>query len=125
MSPSASPVGDGYAEYGVKVLGARGYAAGALTPHASALALSVTPEAALANLRALAELYDIYGEYGFYDAVEPRSGAVVYTYLSLDQSMLFIATANYLVDHCIQKRFASDPIAQKALPIIADEDFFD
>jgi hypothetical protein len=125
ISPSASPVGDKYAEYGVKVLGARGYAAGAVTPHASALALSVTPEAALANLHALAERYDIYGEYGFYDAVEPLSGAVAYTYLSLDQSMLFIAMANYLGDHCVQKRFASDPIAQKALPIIAPEAFFE
>ncbi len=28
-------------------------------------------------------------------------------------------------DHCIQKRFAADPIAQRALPILGDEDFFD
>jgi hypothetical protein len=124
LSPSATPVGDGYTEYGAKVLGARGYDAGAVTPHASALALSVTPEAAIANLRTLAQLYDIYGEYGFYDAVDPRSGAVAYKYLTLDQSMLFIALANYLNDHCIQKHFASDPIMQKALPIIGDEDFF-
>jgi hypothetical protein len=125
MSPSATPTGNGYAEYGVKVLGARGYDAGAVTPYASALALAVTPEAALANLRTLAASYDIYGEYGFYDAVDPRSRTVAYTYLALDQSMLFIAMANYLNDHCIQKRFASDPIGQKVLPTIADEDFFD
>jgi hypothetical protein len=125
LSPSATPEGDSYGEYGVKVLGARGYGTGAVTPHASALALGTIPEAAIANLRMLAELYDIYGEYGFYDAVDPRSGAVAYKYLALDQSMLFIALANYLGDHCIQKRFAADPIVQKVLPVIADETFFE
>lgn len=125
ISSSATPAGDGYSEYGAKVLGGRGYDAGAVTPYASALALSVTPEAAISNLHRLAERYEIYGEYGFYDAVDPRSGTVAYKYLSLDQSMLFIAMANYLTDHSIQKHFASDPIMQKALPVIADENFFE
>jgi hypothetical protein len=125
ISSSATPVGDGYSEYGVRVLGSRGYEAGAVAPYAAALALSVTPETAMANLRALADHYGIYGEYGFYDAVEPRSGTVAYKYLALDQSMLFIALANYLDGGNVQKRFASDPIIQRALPIIADEDFFD
>ena len=125
LSPSATPTGDGYGEYGVQILGVRGYPAGAVTPHGSALALAVTPEAALANLRALAQRYPIYGEYGFYDAVDPVSGGVSYEYLTLDQSMLFIALANYLNDHCIQKYFAADPIAQRVLPMLAAEDFFD
>lgn len=125
ISSSATPVGEGYSEYGVRVLGARGYEAGAVAPYATALVLTVAPQPALANLRALAERYDIYGEYGFYDAVDPGSGNVAYKYLALDQSMLFVALANYLGDHCIQKRFASDPMVQKALPIIGEEDFFD
>jgi hypothetical protein len=125
LSPSATPAGDSYSEYGVQILGMRGYLAGAVTPHASALALAVTPTAALANLRALAQRYAIYGDYGFYDAVDPAAGAVAYKYLTLDQSMLFIALANYLNDHCIQKHFAADPIAQKVLPMIGEEDFFD
>jgi hypothetical protein len=125
MSSSAMPAGDGYREYGVRVLGARGYRAGAVTPHAAALALLVTPDAALASLRKLTQLYDIYGEYGFYDAVDPASGQVARTYLTLDQAMVFIAAANHLKPHCIQERFASDPIAQRALPIIGEEDFFD
>ena len=123
-SPSATPAG-GYAEHGVKVLGALGYDAGVVTPHATALALAVAPEEAIANLRKLAELFDLYGDFGFYDAVDPRSGEVARTYLALDQAMTFIAAANYLKDHCIQKRFASDPIAAKALPILAEEHFFD
>lgn len=125
LSPSAIPSLDGYGEYGVQILGVRGYAAGVVTPHASALALAVTPDVALANLRALAQRYPIYGEYGFYDAVDPLTGAVAYQYLALDQSMLFIALANSLNDHCVQKHFASDPIMQRALPIIGSENFFD
>jgi hypothetical protein len=127
MSPSAVPSPNGYVygEHGVNVLGSWGYQPGIVTPHASALALAVTPGEATQNLRTLAERYDLYGEFGFYDAVDPRSGAVAYDYVSLDQSMLFIALANHLKDGCIQKRFAADPIVQAALPVIADEDFFE
>ncbi len=125
MSPSAKPDADGYGEYGAPVLGSRGYRAGAVTPHAAALALLVTPEQALSNLRRLVEAYEIYGDYGFYDAVDPLSGHVARTYLTLDQSMLFIAAVNYLKEHSIQERFASDPIVQRALPVIGAENFFD
>lgn len=125
MSPCSTTASDGYGEYGVAVLGAAGYPAGPVTPHGAALALGVAPEAAIGNLRRLAERYDVYGEFGFYDAVDAVSGTVARAYLALDQSMLFIAVANALKDHCIQKRFASDPIVQRALPVLAGEDFFD
>jgi hypothetical protein len=125
LSPSATPGSTRYGEYGVKVLGSLGYPPGPVTPHASALAIGVLPRAALANLRRLAERYDVYGEYGFYDAVDPRTGEVAYKYLTLDQSMIFLALANHLADHAVQKRFASDPIIQRVLPLLAAEDFFD
>lgn len=125
MSPSSIPTTDGYGEYGVPVLGTRGYAPGAVTPHAAALALLATPQEAVADLRALAARFPVYGEYGYYDAVDPRSGAVARTYLALDQSLLFLAVADYLKPHCLQERFASDPIVRRALPVIADERFFD
>ncbi len=121
----ATPDADGYGEYGVRVLGSAGYRAGAVTPHAAALALAVTPEPAIADLRRLAERYDLYGEYGFYDAVDPISGKVAPAYLALDQAMILIAAANHLKPHCIQERFASDPIVRKALPVIGAEDFFE
>jgi hypothetical protein len=124
MSPSAIP-GATYGEFGVKILGTLGYEAGVVTPHASALALAVAPDAAIANLRKLAGFYDVYGDFGFYDAVEPRSGQVARAYLALDQAMTLVAAANYLKDHCIQERFASDPIVQKALPVVGLERFFD
>jgi len=125
ISSSATPRGDGYGEYGVEILGTLGYDAGAVTPHATALALSVTPEAAIDNLRRLVAQYDIYGDYGFYDVVEPWSGVVGHTYLALDQAMLFIAVANHLEPNGITRRFASDPIVQRVLALIGAEKFFD
>jgi hypothetical protein len=125
MSPAASPGPEGYREYGVPVLGARGYTDAAVTPHAVALALPVDPGAATANLRRLAASYDIYGEYGFFDSVDPRSGAIGAAYLVLDQAMLFLALANHLDAGIVQRRFSSDPIAARALSILADEDFLD
>lgn len=124
LSPSATPQNDGYGEYGARPLGSLGYGAGPVTPHASALALAAIPAAALRNLQRLAARYPIYGEYGFYDAVDPGTGDVAYKYLALDQSMLFLALVNYLTDHAVQRRFAADPIVQRALPILAEEDFF-
>jgi hypothetical protein len=125
LSPSATPAGISYGEYGVHVLGSLGYGAGAVTPHASALALTVAPEEAVANLRRLAGRYDVYGEYGLYDAVDPGSGEVAHAYLALDQAMILVAAANYLTGGAIQGLFAADPIAARALPVVGAERFFD
>jgi hypothetical protein len=125
MSSSSTADGKGYSEYGVSVLGSAGYKDGVVAPYAAALALAVAPAEATANLRRLAERYDAYGEYGLYDAVDPRSGQVAHAYLALDQAMTFIALANHLSGGAIQNAFASDPIVQRALPVIAKESFFD
>jgi hypothetical protein len=125
LSPSLRPASDGYGEYGVRALGMIGYPIGALAPYASALALVVEPAAALANLRTLAKRWDAWGDWGFYDAVDPSSGAVARSYLTLDQAMTFIALANHLCGGCLQQRFAADPIVARALPIIGAERFFD
>lgn len=125
LSPSATPGGDRYGEYGVRPLGSHGYGPGPVTPHASALALAVIPHAALRNLQELAQRYRLYGDFGLYDAVDAPTGQVAYKYLSLDQSMLFLALVNHLTDRSVQRRFASDPIMVRALPVIADERFFE
>jgi hypothetical protein len=125
FSPSATVEPAGYGENGVPDLGTIGYPPGVVTPHASALALAVDPAAATANLRALAARYPSYGDFGFYDAVDPRTGAVAPVYLTLDQTMTFLAVANRLCDGCVQRRFAADPIAARALPVIGAERFFD
>jgi hypothetical protein len=123
LSPSWSPAGDGYREFGARVLGIAGYPAGAVTPHATALALPVDPAAAVAALRELIRRYPIYGEFGFYDAVDPHSGEVAPAYLVLDQAMILIALANHLAGGAIQHRFAADPVGQRALPLVRAERF--
>ncbi|BBL72000.1 hypothetical protein MoryE10_26060 [Methylogaea oryzae] len=124
MSPSATPGGP-YHEYGAKMLGVSGYQPGVVTPHAAALALLTEPKQATANLMELARRYPVYGEYGFYDAVDPNTGKVAYQQLTLDQSMMFLAIANHLSGGKVHKRFTSDPIMQKVLPLIRKENFFD
>jgi hypothetical protein len=125
MSPSTQPFAVDYGEFGVPILGTAGYRAGVVTPHASALALAVTPVEATANLRRISERYDAYGEYGLYDAIDPETGAVAYAYLSLDQSMSFVALANHLGNGAIQRRFAADPAVAPVLPMLKEEDFFE
>lgn len=124
LSPSASVNGTGYGEFGARILGSRGYDPGPISPHAGALALLVSPDTAVANLREIVDRFDAYGEYGLYDAIDPRTGAVAYKYLALDQAMLFLALVNHLSDHAIQKRFAADDIVRTILPLLAVEDFF-
>ncbi len=125
LSPSAAPGGDAYGEYGVRPLGALGYRAGAVTPHASALALAVAPADAVANLRQLVARYDVYGDFGLYDAVDPVTGTVSRTYLALDQAMTLVALANHLTGGRIPARFAADPLVARALPVLSTERFFD
>jgi hypothetical protein len=124
MSPSMTPGSEVYGEYGARVVGSRGYTDGVVTPHAGALALLVTPDAALANLKELAQRYELYGDFGFYDAVKPESGEVGAVYLALDQAMLFLAAVNHLTEGSIQDRFAADPLIAPILPMLAAERFF-
>jgi hypothetical protein len=124
MSPCMTASGQ-YGEFGVPPLGVQAYPAGPVTPHAAALALAVTPDEAVQDLLTLAARYDVYGELGLYDSVDPTTGAVAHAYLMLDQAMLFLALANHLDGHVIQTLFVSDPIVQRALPVVTSEHFFD
>lgn len=125
LSPSSMPDGKNYGEYGASILGVRGYPGGAVTPHAAVLALLTEPVTAVANLRQLAHRYPIYGEFGFYDAVDPKTGQVAYHYLALNQSMILIALANHLRNGVIQRYFAADPIIQRVLSLLSAERFFE
>lgn len=124
MSPSSDPEVT-YSEFGVKVLGSKGYKAGVVTPHAAVLGLEFEPQETVKNLRELIKLYPIYGEYGFYDAVTIANGKVALKYLSLDQGMIFITLNNYLNNGAIRKRFHADPINEKALPLLTEEKLFE
>jgi hypothetical protein len=124
MSPSSRPEG-GYSEYGVKVLGSRGYPAGVVTPHASILAVEFEPEAVVRNLRELISRYDIYGPYGFYDAVDIKTGKIAKKYLALDQGMILVALNNYLKRGAIRKRFHSEPAMKRSENLLREEKFFE
>ncbi|MGH3397896.1 MAG: glucoamylase family protein [Streptosporangiaceae bacterium] len=136
MSPSstADDTGD-YGGYGVEGLAFPYYGTGAdashpneglsqchgcatedvVTPHASFLALDVVPQQAYANIQRLRTLYPgLYGPDGFFDAVNPTTGAVGHRDLVLDQSMIMAALDNALRDRAIQRDFARDPVSWAA-----------
>jgi hypothetical protein len=86
-----------------------------VTPHASFLALDVVPQQAYANIAALRRLYPgVYGSGGFFDAVNPTTGAVGHRYLVLDQSMIMASLDNALNGRGMQAHFAADPVSSAA-----------
>lgn len=124
LSPCSIPAG-GYDAYGVKDLGMKGYGAEVVTPHATFLALEIVPEKAVANLRKFLAVYpDIYGEYGFYDSVDVKTGEVSKKYLCLDQAMTLISVDNYLNRGIIRNRFHSDEIGKRAEYLLEIEEFY-
>jgi hypothetical protein len=136
MSPSSTPDDSGgYGGFGVEGLAFPYYGFGAdtshpnqglsqchgcatedvVTPHASFLALDVAPQQAYANIAALRSHYPgSYGADGFFDAVNPTTGAVGHRYLVLDQSMIMAALDNALQDRALQRHFADDPVSWAA-----------
>jgi hypothetical protein len=86
-----------------------------VTPHASFLALDVAPQAAYDNLMRLKSLFPgVYGSRGFFDAVNPTTGAVGHRILVLDQSMIMASLDNALRDRALQRHFAADPVSSVA-----------
>jgi hypothetical protein len=150
FSPSNNPDG-GYREYGVDPIGLEpnGYASdqertfvdygfepcrpgapeptdygrGVVTPHASFLALEYDREAALANLANLEQDFAVYGEGGFYDAVDVVTGTVSRYYLALDQGMVMAALANELRNDRLRHLFTSGEVTAQVRPTIAPEEF--
>ena len=141
MSPSSTPDDTGnYSGYGVQGLAfpageqlAQGVCAptptvpctseDAVTPHASAIALTVIPQAAYANLQALRSHYPgVYSTNGgFYDAVNPKTGSVGHRRLVLDQSMIMAALDDALNDDALQRDFARDPVSWAARTYLSAE----
>ena len=88
-----------------------------VAPYASALALSVAPERALANLAEL-EARGALGDYGFFDALDytrPEPGkrfAVVRNHMAHHIGMSLVALTNALNDRVWQRRFHADPLVR-------------
>ncbi|HEX6058246.1 MAG TPA: glucoamylase family protein, partial [Gemmatimonadaceae bacterium] len=90
-----------------------------IAPYASALAVMVDPQAALANLAAL-ERKGTLGPFGFRDAVDytrPEPGArfaVVRSFMAHHVGMTLVALANAITRHRWRRRFHADPIVRAA-----------
>jgi hypothetical protein len=150
FSPSNNPDG-GYREYGVDPIGLEpnGYASdqerthvdygfegcrppqpeplaygrGVVTPHASFLALEYDAAAALRNVANLRRDFAVYGQGGFFDAVDVRTGKVSRFYLALDQGMIMAAISNQLERDNMRSYFTRGPVAARVRPTIAPEEF--
>ncbi len=86
-----------------------------VTPHASFIALDATPAQAIANIQTLRTQFPgVYGGTGFFDAVNPTTGAVGHRQLVLDQSMIMAALDNALNNRSMQRYFAADPVSWAA-----------
>lgn len=126
ISPCAIPGNmSGYSEYGVPFLGVKGYEdLNVVTPHASFLSLSVRPKDAIKNIRKFAEIPNMYGLYGFYDAYNMKKDVVASKYLCLDQAMTFISLDNYLNNGAIRERFHQDPMIKAQEHLLEMEEIF-
>jgi hypothetical protein len=101
----------------------RAYHNGVVTPHAAFLALDFAPEASLANLAKLCQDFDIYGPWGFWDAVNVTTGEVARFVLALDQGMIMMALGNALSHNRVQRYFADTSIETALRPLLAMEEF--
>jgi len=99
------------------------YTNGVVTPHASFLALPYAPEEALANLDKLSQDFDIYGQWGFWDAVNVQTGEVARSVLALDQGMVMAALENALRDNRMQEYFIKGMIKKEVRPLLRVEEF--
>jgi hypothetical protein len=94
-----------------------------VTPHASFIALDVVPQQAYRNIQKMRRLYPhVYSTHGgFYDAVNPSTGAVGHRRLVLDQSMIMAALDNALNNRQMQRWFAKDPASRAARQYLGAE----
>lgn len=84
-----------------------------VTPHASALAISLFPVEVLANFRKFETLGVRSKDRGFFDSYDWRSKRSSRLFLVLDQGMLFLSLANFLEKDCIRAAFQKDPTVQR------------
>lgn len=108
LSPSTTPKGK-YAEFGVSAIASKvgGYSERVVSPHASILAIAINPRVVVENLKKMLQYYPLYGEFGFYDCVDPNSGEVGQAYLTLNQAMILISINNYLNNGIMVRRLES------------------
>ena len=128
VAERARPAAIDYGEYGVRVLGIARLSRRRRSRRTPRRSRSPSrPATRSPNLRALAERYDVYGDFGFYDAVDPATGAVAHAYLSARPGD-DLRRAREPPDATARAAAASPPTrsSQRALPAArATSDFFD
>ena len=98
-----------------------------IAPYATALALMVSPEEACANLQQL-QAQGVMGEFGFYEAVDYSSArlrpgqsfVVVQSFMAHHQGISLLSLVSLLLDHPMQRRFASDPLFQATVDLLQE-----
>jgi len=112
-----------YRAFGVSELAVKtGISGAVVAPYASALALGVSPTAAIRNLRKM-ESIGWTGTYGFFDSADfhnPGEVAVVRAWMAHHQGMILLSIANALTGSAMQRRFHAEPYV-KANELILDE----
>jgi hypothetical protein len=87
-----------------------------ISPYSSFLALPILREAAIANLRHMAEM-GWMGPYGFYEAADYTQGSepqLVHSWMAHHQGMCLLALANLMKDNIIQRWFHGAPRVRAA-----------
>ena len=139
ISESAYNVVDRHGAYQYKAFGVPGLGQKrglglevVVAPYASALALTLAPDAATSNLRRLAHV-GLAGQYGFFDAIdythrgpdplapgEAAPGIVVPTYLAHHEGMTLVALVNALLDDRMVERFHADARVQATARLLQE-----
>lgn len=113
-----------YKAHGAPALALRKYRDGefVVSPYSSFIMIQKGPEAVLKNLRALRE-HGMYGEYGFYEALDLSSepGGVVRSYMTHHTGMILVACANACFDNIFKKRFTSDRAIASSYELLCEK----
>jgi cyclic beta-1,2-glucan synthetase len=96
-----------------------------IAPYATLLAVNISPENAVSNLRRLAR-DGLMSDYGFYESIdfsrqrirEGERGVIIRAYMAHHQGMSFLALSNLLHEGSIQRWFHADPRVRAAEPLL-------
>ena len=84
---------------------------------------ALRPEEAMANLRALADHFPVYGSYGFHDSVDVLNGKVSDRMLVLDQGMILAVLARMIGGDSLRRGFSDGAFETAIRPLISQEQF--
>jgi cyclic beta-1,2-glucan synthetase len=98
-----------------------------IAPYASALALTILPQAACRNLQLLADS-GFRGRYGFYEAIDytpsrvprGREHVVVRTFMAHHHGMSLLSFGHVLFERPMQRRFMANPLVRATIPLLQE-----